>query len=82
MSRAAQIKTLCAEVSLFADTLRHHAACASLNDNDTERLMGHLAAVFRTRVALEHRLTLLRELAPNCAEAGSEAGLQLREIAA
>lgn len=82
MTRAAQIKTLCAEVALFSEKLRYHAVLASLNDNDTELLMGHLSAVFRTRVALEHRLTLLRELAPNCAEAGSEAGAILREIAA
>jgi hypothetical protein len=82
MTRAAQIKTLCAEIALFTGKLEQHAVLASLNDNDTDMLMGHLAAVFRTRVALEHRLTLLRELAPNCAEAGSEAGATLREIAA
>lgn len=82
MSKAATIKQLCSDIALMSDTLRHHAACASLNDNTTELLLGHISAVFRTRVALEHRLTLLRELAPNCAGAGSDAGAQLREIAA
>lgn len=82
MTRAANIKTLAAEIGLFAGKLQQHAALASLNDNNTEMLMGHLSAVFRTKVALDHRLVLLRELAPNCAEAGTDAGRDLREIAA
>lgn len=81
-TKSGRIKALCADIALFTGKLEQHAVLASLNDNDTDTLMGHLAAVFRTRVALEHRLTLLRELAPNCSEAGSEAGAMLREIAA
>jgi hypothetical protein len=82
MTRAASIKSLCSEIALFTGKLEQHAVLASLNDNSTEMLMGHLSAVFRTKVALDHRLVLLRELAPNCAEAGTDAGRDLREIAA
>ncbi len=82
MNRAASIKTLCSEIALFTGKLEQHAVLASLNDNNTEMLMGHLSAVFRTKVALDHRFVLLRELAPNCAEAGTDAGRDLREIAA